>query len=136
MLIRHLLPNLIGISKLQYFSSIESLPREPSVKGRVFVLCAPFPFSKADTPSESAAFLRFLRAERPALAVLYEKLGWTLPADVGRVYDSSLAVELLEWRPRVTFDRLMAALAAAAGGPEGAAGAVGIDPDDAREGRY
>ena len=114
---------------------------EPSVRGGVFVLCAPFPFSRADTPAESAAFLRFLQAERPELEDAYARLGWTLPADVGRVYDSSLAVEVLGWRPLVTFDRLMAALAAA-GGPQptgtaaAAAGAAGIDPDDARAGRY
>ena len=63
-------------------------------------------------------------------------MGWTLPgADgIGRVYDSSRAVEALGWRPRVTFDRLVAALA---GGPAAAAaGDAWIDPEDARAGRY
>jgi len=45
-------------------------------------------------------------------------------------YDSSLAVELLEWRPQFTFDRMVAALA---GRP---AEAAGIDPEDAKVGRY
>ena len=45
----------------------------------------------------------------------YAKVGWSLPAADGirRVYDSSRAVEALGWRPRVTFDRLVAALAGA-----------------------
>ena len=43
-------------------------------------------------------------------------------------------MEVLGWRPLVTFDRLMAALAA--DGPAEAVGAAGIDPIDARTGRY
>ena len=105
---------------------------DPSVvRGRVFVLCAPFPFSRADTPSEAAVFLRLLLEERPEMADAYARQGWALPSEVGRVYDSSLAVELLGWRPRVTFDRLLAALLRAP-----AAGSNELDPEVARAGRY
>jgi hypothetical protein len=52
-----------------------------------------------------------------------------LPDDLGRVYDSSLAVELLEWRPHLTFDRLIAVL-------EGSEEDVVIDTDDIAVGRY
>ena len=103
-----------------------------SVRGRVFVLCAPFPFSRAETPVEAAAFLRFLRAERPEMAAIYEREKWRLPADVGRVYDSYLAVRVLGWRPQVTFDGLLASLAAATT----AARAPCMGPEDARAGRY
>jgi UDP-glucose 4-epimerase len=95
----------------------------------VLTLSAPFPFARADTPTESAAFLSFLLAQRPGLPDLYTKLGWVLPDDLGRVYDSSLAVELLEWRPHLTFDRLIAVL-------EGSEEDVVIDTDDIAVGRY
>ena len=108
---------------------------DPLVCGQVFTLCAPFPWAKAETPAETAAFLGFLQDQRPGLAGVYAKLGWSLPADVGRVYDSALAVELLGWRPQVTFDNLIAAAAAAAGGGGGGP-AAGIDPEDARAGCY
>ena len=54
-----------------------------SVRGRVLTLSAPFPFARADTPTESAAFLSFLLAQRPGLPDLYTKLGWVLPDDLG-----------------------------------------------------
>jgi nucleoside-diphosphate-sugar epimerase len=106
--------------------------REPSLKGRVLTLSAPFPFAREDTPTETAGFLSFLQAQRPELSDLYGKLGWSLPDDLGRVYDSSLAVELLEWRPAVTFDQLVAALAGGEAGEE----AGGMSAEDARAGCY
>ena len=105
---------------------------DPSVvRGRVFVLCAPFPFSRADTPSEASAFLPLLLKERPEMAVAYARQGWALPSEIGRVYDSSLAVEVLRWRPRITFDRLVAALLR-----EPAGSSDELDPEVARAGRY
>lgn len=84
--------------------------REPSLKGKVLTLSAPFPFARADTPTESASFSSFLQAQRPELAAAYTKIGWSLPSDIGRVYDSSRAVELLEWQSLVTFDKVVAVL--------------------------
>lgn len=128
--------------------------RLPTVRGKVFTLSAPWPFPRADTPTEAAALLSYLQHERPQLGPLYAQLGWSLPADVGRVYDSSFAVEVLEWRPRVTFDRLLLALAVRqqegrgdvpgcsrrGKGEEsvgsGGSGEIEIDPEDAAVGRY
>lgn len=74
---------------------------EPSVRGRVFTLSAPFPWSKAATPTEGAAFLAFLQAERPDLSDLYATLGWSLPVDVGRVCVHTQSAVACELRPSI-----------------------------------
>ena len=102
--------------------------RDELVSGKVVTLSAPFPFTRAETPTTSTAFLSFLLERRPGLSDLYSRLGWLLPKDLGRVYDSSLAVELLEWQPAVTFDILVAVLQGSADD------AIGLE--DARSGRY
>ena len=103
--------------------------REPAVQGRVLTLSAPFPWDRSTTPTDDAAFGDFVREQRPHLAALYARLGWLLPESIGRVYDSSRAVDVLGWRPAVTFDALVAALG-------GEAGAKGISLEDAEAGRY
>ena len=102
--------------------------REPAIMGRVLTLSAPFPFARSDTPTASGAFLAFLKEQRPGLSGVYAKESWSLPTDLGRVYDSTLAVQLLDWKPLVTFDTLIAAL-------EGT-DTDAISVDDARAGRY
>ncbi len=102
--------------------------RAEAIKGKVMTLSAPFPFARADTPTRTAAFAEFLLAQRPGLSDLYDSLGWSLPTDLGRVYDCSLAVELLEWQPLVDFDKLVEIL-------QGGENHV-IGLEDAKLGRY
>ena len=98
------------------------------VRGKVFTLSAPFPFTRAETPTTSTSLLSFLLERRPGVSDLYSSLGWSLPNDLGRVYDSSFAVELLAWQPAVTFDSLVAVLLGSADDA--------ISLEDARLGRY
>lgn len=101
---------------------------EPAIIGKVLTLSAPFPFTRSETPTESAEFAGFLKEHRPDLLGLYKKLGWSMPFHLGRVYDAKLAVQLLDWRPLITFDLLIEALS---GGD-----VVAINGEDARLGRY
>jgi nucleoside-diphosphate-sugar epimerase len=102
--------------------------RTEPIKGKVVTLSAPFPFARVDTPTKTAAFADFLLQRRPGLADIYGSLGWSLPTDLGRVYDSSLAMELLQWQPLVDFDKLVEAL-------QGSEDHV-IGLEDAKLGRY
>eukprot|EP01050_Picozoa_sp_SAG11_P002054 SAG11_NODE_99_length_16913_cov_41.552813_14_plen_269_part_00 len=102
--------------------------RAKPVQGKVVTLSAPFPFARADTPTTTTAFADFLLQRRPGLSDLYASLGWSLPTDFGRVYDSSRAMELLEWQPLVDFEKLVEAL-------QGSEDHV-IGLEDARLGRY
>ncbi len=101
---------------------------DPAIIGKVLTLSAPFPFTRSEMPTESAEFAGFLQEHRPDLWGLYKKLGWSMPFSLRRVYDTKLAVQLLDWRPLVTFDFLMEALS---GGNEPT-----ITGEDARLGRY
>jgi len=105
--------------------------REPSVRGQVLTLSAPFPWTKEETPDTSEDFFKLLLSKRPALAKTYAALGWSMPCEITRVYDSSLAVALLDWSPKVTFDSLLGVLAADGSGSVG-----GFDAEDARAGAY
>lgn len=47
----------------------------------------------------------------PGAGAVYAARGWTLPATLGRVYDSARARAALGWRPRYDFARILGQLA-------------------------
>ncbi|WP_448116915.1 NAD-dependent epimerase/dehydratase family protein [Mesorhizobium amorphae] len=53
---------------------------------------------------------RLLRLRVPALAVEFERRGWSLPNSMDRVYDSAQAGLLLGWRSRFGFEEVLAQL--------------------------
>lgn len=86
--------------------------RAPDLGFRRYVVSAPPPFG-----SEVAAQLTIdapavVAAHFPHQPGLYTELGWTLPATIDRVYDSSLATTELGWSPAYGFGPMLSALAA------------------------
>lgn len=83
--------------------------RDSTVRGMVLTLSAPWPWSRAETPTTATDVLKFVHRERPELSKLYSELGWSL-LPFGRVYDSSQAMKVLGWHPAVTFDTMLTVL--------------------------
>jgi UDP-glucose 4-epimerase len=76
-------------------------------------------FTAASGTAASQAALE-LRRRFPLAEALFATHGWRLPKAVTRTYDSSAAMEALDWAPRVTFEAVLDALGAlhAHGGAE------------------
>jgi UDP-glucose 4-epimerase len=68
----------------------------------------PFSLTDCDTLESNAASVIEHRA--PALAGAFKKRGWRLPTAIDRVYQSSRAYSDLDWRPRFSFDEVLAQL--------------------------
>ena len=88
----------------------------PALSGRVLTLAAPWParlLGGADVNStRSAEAVAEAVAEAFGRDALAGTPGWSLPASVDRVYDSSNAVTALGWRPQYTFERVLERLRA------------------------
>merc|ERR1711907_635618 len=78
--------------------------------GCTLTIVAPWPRHREQTPADAFSAAKLLRQKRPDASVVHQELGWTLPASITRVYDCSTACEVLNWKPRLTFDTLIAAL--------------------------
>jgi nucleoside-diphosphate-sugar epimerase len=71
-----------------------------------FIISAPTPFQKTD--------INELRKDAPTVLsqyvdwrATYERLGWTLPQSLDRVYDSAKAQSLLDWHPQHDFQSVI-----------------------------
>lgn len=96
----------------------------------LLTLCAPWPWAGREGKdiASSEDLATWVRKQRPAACQAYEKLGWKMPQSIGRVYDSSAAVQVLGWKPLWTFDTMVEAL----GDDDGR----GVSREDALLGRY
>ncbi len=87
---------------------IDALAAAPRLCFGRFILSAPTPFRPEDAAALRNDPASVVEARVPGTAALWSLLGWTLPADVSRVYDSSAAVETLGWHPRYDFAAISA----------------------------
>lgn len=87
-----------------------ALARAPAVGHGVFVISAPTPFDRAECPALKADAAAVIARHFPDAPALYAARGWTLPASIGRVYDSSRAERVLGFRCQTDFAALLAAL--------------------------
>jgi UDP-glucose 4-epimerase len=87
-----------------------ALKRAPSIGFGIFVLAAPTPFAPADVAGLKADAAAIITRYFPDAPALYARQGWTLPRTIERVYDSSLAENILGFQCRTTFADVLDAL--------------------------
>nr|WP_315383733.1 NAD(P)-dependent oxidoreductase [uncultured Sphingomonas sp.] len=87
-----------------------ALERAPAIGHGVFVISAPTPFARADCAALKRDAAAVIARAFPDAPALYAARGWTLPASIGRVYDSSLAERVLGFRCETDFAAVLAAL--------------------------
>lgn len=73
-----------------------------------YVISGATPFRCEDAEALLRAAPSVLRARCPELVEEFELRDWSLPASIDRVYDASLAVRELGWRPHYGFDEPLA----------------------------
>ncbi|PVH79883.1 NAD dependent epimerase/dehydratase family protein, partial [Cadophora sp. DSE1049] len=83
------------------------------VKWGKYIISAPTPFTSSPETLQllDSNASEALKAAVPGYVNVYEKLGWKFLDRVDRVYDSSLAVRELGWRPAFTFQRALECVA-------------------------
>jgi len=84
--------------------------RAPEIGFGLFILSAPTPFDRAEARDLKRDAAAIIARRFPDAAELYARRGWTLPASIGRVYDSRRAEEALGFRCRTGFVEVLDAL--------------------------
>lgn len=102
-----------------------------TIRYATYILSAPWPLSRADTPAKAKDVAKAIRRRFPRAQAAFEAIGWRLTTAVSRVYDSSPALASPEdgglgWRPRWGFETLLRHLDEA----------EGLDREKAVSGRY
>ncbi len=89
---------------------VAALQRAPEIGFGSFIVAAPTPFSvdEAELLIDDAPAM--ISRHFPGAADLYARAGWTLPAQIERIYDSSLAERRLGFRCRTDFGAILEAL--------------------------
>lgn len=77
-----------------------------------FIISAPTPFSRDEAADLGRDAPAVLKKHFPQFEALYESRGWKMFDSLDRVYDSSLARQVLGWEPRFTFEAALDSLAA------------------------
>ena len=85
--------------------------RAPELGFARYVVSAPTPFSPEDTVALRRDAPSVVTRRAPGWEAEYERRGWRMPRDIGRVYDSSLARVELGWEPRLDFGAAIERLA-------------------------
>jgi UDP-glucose 4-epimerase len=75
-----------------------------------YIVSATTPFTRDDLPMLRESAPRVLRRLFPDGEALYARQGWTLPAQLDRVYVNALARRDLGWRPRHDFAHVLQCL--------------------------
>lgn len=86
--------------------------KAPEIGFGRFVCSATTPFRPGDRARLRGEAPAVLAGYHPEYEAVYAARGWTIPADIPRVYDNSRAREVLGWRPRYDFGHALRALAA------------------------
>ena len=89
---------------------VAALMRAPALGFGLFILSAPTPFDRAEARALKEDATAVIARHFPNAAELYARRGWTLPASIGRVYDSQLAETVLDFRCRTGFAAILDAL--------------------------
>ena len=89
---------------------IAALERAPELGFELFILSAPTPFERGDAAELKRDAAAVIARYFPEAAALYAARGWTLPANIGRVYDASHAERVLGFRCRTGFAEVLAAM--------------------------
>lgn len=104
-----------------------------------YIISATSPFTPEDRARLRHDPAAVVRRHVPAFEEAYARLGWTLPADIGRVYVNDRARRDLGWAPRHDFAAVLARLAAGGDVLDPLArtvGAKGYHGDAYRDGLY
>lgn len=72
-----------------------------------FILSAPTPFLPEDAEALRKNPAQVIETYHPGTEASYAELGWSLPSDISRVYDSRRAVARLGWKPGYDFPRVI-----------------------------
>lgn len=89
---------------------IAALDRAPDLGFDTFILSAPTPFRPHEGAELKADAAAAIARHFPDAPALYAARGWSLPATIDRVYDSSASAHRLGMRYRSDFASLLAAL--------------------------
>jgi UDP-glucose 4-epimerase len=89
---------------------VAALLRAPEIGFGLFLLSAPTPFDRAEAGDLKRDAASVIARHFPDAAELYARRGWTLPASIGRVYDSRRAETALGFRCRTGFAEILEAL--------------------------
>ncbi len=89
---------------------VAAFERAASIGFGVFILSTPVPFDRTEARALKTDAPGVIGRHFPDAAALYARRGWTLPASIGRVYDSSLAERALGFRCRTDFGTVLQAL--------------------------
>lgn len=75
-----------------------------------YILSAKSPFRRQDCSSLYQQADAVISQYEPELAAAFQRRGWTLPKTLDRVYDSSMAQQVLGWQPRYGYNSVLAQL--------------------------
>lgn len=87
-----------------------ALERAPALGYGLFIVSAPTPFVRSDVSELKRDAAAVVARYFPDAASLYAGKGWSLPRSIDRVYDASLAEQLLGFRCRGDFATVLRAL--------------------------
>lgn len=89
---------------------IAALDRAPELGFDTFILSAPTPFRPDEGVALKVDAAAVIARHFPDAPALYRARGWSLPATIDRVYDSSASMQRLGMRYQSDFTSLLAAL--------------------------
>ncbi|HVI97751.1 MAG TPA: NAD(P)-dependent oxidoreductase [Sphingomonas sp.] len=89
---------------------LAALDRAPGIGFDTFILSAPTPFARAEAAELRRDAAAVIARHFPDAPGLYAARGWSLPATIDRVYDSSHAERVLDFRCQTDFAAILQAL--------------------------
>ncbi len=102
---------------------LAALHQAPELGFDLFVISALSPFSRADARALKSDAATVIERYFPDVRALYTQRGWSLPRQIGRVYDATRAAERLKFRCQTDFAAVLDSLR------EGRALPFAHDPD-------
>jgi UDP-glucose 4-epimerase len=77
-----------------------------------FVISAPTPFDRSEAAELRSNPSAVVQRYCPQFGQAFEKMGWRMAPSIERVYDSTLARDELEWKPKYSFCSIVERLSA------------------------
>lgn len=74
---------------------------------RMFIVSGATPFRRIDCRSLKQAPEKVLRERCQSICATFASRGWSFPDSIDRVYDSSRAQQVLEWKPMFGFEEVV-----------------------------
>jgi UDP-glucose 4-epimerase len=90
---------------------VQALQRAPDLGFARYIISATTPFTRADLAGLRHSAPAVVARHFPEYEPIYAQRGWTMLAEIDRVYDNSRARSELEWEPRHSFASALRALA-------------------------